>query len=263
MMFDFLKRRRAGKSTYESADVMLMHKKMNFAATEAYKLLRTNLTFMLPDTGKCRIIGVTSSIRSEGKSTTSINLSYTLAETGKRVLVIDGDLRLPSVAKKLELSVEEGLSNLLVGMGTKESLIVRMSELPCWHVLPSGHIPPDPVERLGSAEMKALIEELSGDYDFIVIDLPPVNIVSDALAVAELIDGMLVVVRDDYSTRRELHKCIKQLELSSVRVLGFVVTSLHGERSLYSKYKSRYYRSRYYKHYGDREADTNEEESNN
>ena len=85
----------------------MMHKKLSFAATEAYKLLRTNLMFTIPGDKKCRVIGITSATRGEGKSTTAINLSYVLAEAGKRTLIIDADLRLPTIAKKLDIKVEE------------------------------------------------------------------------------------------------------------------------------------------------------------
>ena len=248
MKLNFFNRKKRADSSLadESREAMLMHKKMNFAAAESYKLLRTDLMFALPDTGRCRIIGVTSSVRNEGKSTTSLNLSYTLAETGKRVLLVDADLRLPSIAAKLDIPGTPGLSNLLVGMGDVESSVRSASDLDTWHILPSGHIPPNPVERLGSQQMAELIARLSESYDFIVIDLPPVNIVSDALAVSPLIDGMIVVVRDGFSERRELHKCIKHLELSNVKVLGFVMTSSEDRNSFYSKYKS----NRYYKDSG-------------
>ena len=96
----------------------LLCDELSFAAAESYKLLRTNLLFALPDQ-ECRIIGVTSSIRGEGKSTTAVNLAYTLAQTGKKVLLIDGDMRLPTIAQKLDLAATPGLSNLLAGLNTE------------------------------------------------------------------------------------------------------------------------------------------------
>ena len=223
----------------------MLHKKLSFAATEAYKLLRTNLNFTLPDEQKCRVVGVTSSIRGEGKSTTAANLSYTLAETGKRVLLIDADLRLPSIAKKLGIRSAPGLSNVLAGVEKEDDALFRSEEQDNWVILPSGDIPPNPTEMLASSQMKQLVERLSASYDFIVIDLPPVNIVSDALVTSEVLDGMIVVVRENYSGRRELQNCMRQLKLSGVKLLGFVMTTAASGPSSYGKY-------RYYKRYGHR-----------
>ena len=221
----------------------LLHKKLNFAATEAYKLLRTNLMFTLPDAKACRVVGITSPTREEGKSTTAINLSYALAETGKRVLLIDADLRLPTVAKKMDIKSAPGLSNVLVGAESEQNAVWISDEAENWNIIPSGDIPPNPTEMLASAQMKQLIERLSVSYDFIILDLPPVNIVSDALAVSEILDGMIVVVRENYSGRRELQSCMRQLKLSGVKILGFVMIATSEDNSPYKKY-------RYYKKYG-------------
>lgn len=235
-MFEFLKRRKKK----ETAPVeTLLHKELGFAATEAYKLLRINLLFSLPDNGKCRVVGVTSSIRGEGKSTTSINISYALAMLGKRVLLLDGDLRLPSVATKLGIPGEPGLSEMVIKLGGKHNHVRVMPENDNWHVLAAGSIPPNPSEMLASCEMKEIIGELSADYDFIIVDLPPVNIVSDALIASEYLDGVIVVVRQDYSKRREVTKCVKQLELAGAKMLGFVMGAVSESRAKYKK-KSEY-----------------------
>ena len=217
---------------------------LDFAATEAYKLLRTNLLFTLPGNDKCHVVGITSSVRGEGKSTTAINLSYALAATGKRVLLIDGDLRLPTIAKKLKIASATGLSNVLLDPNELSSALRAMPNSPNWHILTSGRIPPNPTELLGSAQMARLVELLSENYDYIILDLPPVNIVSDALVAAPLLDGIIVVVRENFSTRREVSRCEKQLALSGVKVLGFVMS---GVDSGHARYKYRY---RYKKKYG-------------
>jgi capsular exopolysaccharide synthesis family protein len=223
-------------TTKDSDAGTLLHKKLSFAATEAYKLLRTNLKFTLADVEGCRIVGVTSSIRGEGKSTTAVNLSYTLAEMGKRVLLIDGDLRLPSIAKKLEIKATPGLSNLLAEDDMNTDAITHSPLLDNWHILPAGDIPPNPTEMLGSAQMEKLMAKLSQEYDYIVIDLPPVNIVSDALVISNQLSGMIVVVRENYSQRRDINSCMKQLELSDVRVLGYVMNVKGQENKLYARY---------------------------
>ena len=249
--------KRSKRKSVETVGKTLLHNKLNFAATEAYKLLRTNVIFTMPDNGKCHVVGVTSSIRGEGKSTTATNLSYALAETGKKVLLVDADLRLPSIAKKLEIASKPGLSNLVAGMSGDEA-IVKWEGLENWHILPSGDIPPNPTEMLGSPQMAKIIEKYSEVYDFIILDLPPVNIVSDALIVSPLVDGMIVVVREDYSERRALMHCTKLLEMSNAKVLGFVMNVSREDSVGYSKYKrykyykyySRYYKHGYYGHYG-------------
>ena len=224
-----------------------LHKNLAFTATEQYKLLRTNLDFTVPVGTKCPIVGVTSSMRGEGKSTTAVNLSYVLAEKGSKVLLIDGDLRIPSIAKKMGVSGTPGLTDLL--MGKEIQLEDFKSELmPTWYILPSGEIPPNPSELLGSKRMEAALETLRNTFDYIVIDLPPVNIVSDALSIANLITGMIVVIREDYTEKKELEHCFRQLKLSNVNVLGCVMNEAKSGGGSYGKYRRyRYYR--YYRYY--------------
>ncbi len=221
-----------------------LHKNLEFTATEQYKLLRTNLNFTLPTDVKCPIIGITSSTRGEGKSTTAVNLSYVLAENGSKVLLIDGDLRIPSVAKKMRISGSPGVTDMLMGndvsMSEFQSLLLEN-----WYILPSGNIPPNPSELLGSSRMATVLESLKEIFDYIVIDLPPVNIVSDAVSISSLITGMIVVIRENYTEKKELERCFRQLKLSNVKVLGCVMNESDNGRKYYGKYK----RYKYYKYY--------------
>lgn len=214
---------------------------LSFTAAEAYKALRANLMFALPNENTCRIVGVTSSIRNEGKSTTSINLSYTLAETGKRVLLIDADMRLPSVAKKLNATQRPGLSNLLANLCSEDEATHSSHFFDNWQIMPAGDIPPNPSELLGSEQMGKMLRSISEKYDFIVIDLPPVDIVSDALVISQWIDGIIVVVRANYTDRRSLGECMRQLGVLGSKVLGFNVTGVEEEHKSYGKYGKRYY----------------------
>jgi len=220
-----------------------LHKNLEFSATEQYKLLRTNLNFTLPADQKCAIVGVTSSMRGEGKSTTAINLSYVLAESGKRVLLIDGDLRIPSIAKKMNIKSSPGLTNLLMGYETQRFGDFKSSLLDNWYIMPSGELPPNPSELLGSRRMELALKTLAENFDYIIIDLPPVNLVSDALAISSFITGMVVVVRQDYTEKKELEQCFRQLSLSNVKVLGCVLNESKDGKGSYSKYK------KYYKYY--------------
>ena len=221
-----------------------LHRNLSFTATEQYKLLRANLEFTLPQDEKCHVVGVTSSTRGEGKSTTAINLSYVLAEKGSRVLLIDGDLRIPSVAKKMGIASTPGLTNLLIKKASNVD-IFKTDVLDTWYVLPAGDIPPNPSELLGSARMEELLASLKQKFDYIVVDLPPVNLVSDAVAISKFISGMIVVIREEYTEKKELTHCMRQLSLSNVNVLGCVMNETDSGRSYYGQYKkySYYYQS--------------------
>ncbi len=221
-----------------------LHKNLEFTAKEQYKLLRTNLSFTLPEDEKCPVIGVTSSMRGEGKSTTSINLSYVLAESGKKVLVIDGDLRIPSIAKKMNIEATPGLTDILKG-GINALTEFNFQSYNNWYIMPAGVLPPNPSELLGSQRMGNLIERLREIFDYIIIDLPPVNLVSDALAISQFISGMIVVIREEYTEKKELENCIRQLKLSNVKVLGCVMNETNVGKRYYSRYKYK----RYYKYY--------------
>ena len=257
------KRKKHGKRSIFSVseNQKTLHKNLQFTATEQYKLLRTNLSFSLPENEGCNIIGVTSSMRGEGKSTTAVNLAYVLAESGKKVLLVDGDLRIPTVAKKLEMETSYGLTDLLRREVPLQLEKLKSTHHDNWYILPSGMLPPNPSELLGSKRMGDALKELSEHFDYIVLDLPPVNLVSDALAVSKYITGMIVVVRQEYTEKKELDNCIRQLRLSNVNVLGCVMNNATDDRAYYSKYRykrySRYskYDSKYYRTYEDSDSD--------
>lgn len=215
---------------------------LNFAAAEAYKLLRTNLQFSMPEKA-CRIVGVTSSIRGEGKSTTSINLAYTLAQSGKRVLLIDADMRLPSVASKLEIAGKPGLSNLLAGLNEEKSCMKPSGRFENWFIMPAGDIPPNPSELLGSERMHSLLERYEKYFDYVVIDLPPIGVVTDALVLSQWMDGLILAVRQNYTERKALADTMYQIKKIGSKFLGFVMTDAavgEGSYKHYSKYGKKY-----------------------
>lgn len=195
---------------------------MNFTVTEAYKLLRTNLMFSFADEGRGRAIGITSAVQGEGKSSSSCNTAYALAESGAKVLLLDGDLRRPTVASKLGIARTPGLTNLLVSRWDYREVVQHCAAAPKLDIIASGDIPPNPSELLSSDRMAQVIEELTKVYDYIIIDLPPVTVVSDASAVSRVLDGIVMVVRKGVSDRKMLAEAMRQLELVNVRVLGFV-----------------------------------------
>ncbi|MCD8023461.1 MAG: CpsD/CapB family tyrosine-protein kinase, partial [Lachnospiraceae bacterium] len=213
---------------------------LSFASSEAYKLLRENITFCLPDKG-CRVIGVTSSIRSEGKTTTSINLAYNLALTNKKVCLIDCDFRLPAVAKSLNMRKKPGMTNFLAGNSHGEGIMQAYSSGQTnFYVIAAGDIPPNPSELLGSLHMKETLQIIGKSFDYIVLDLPPVGIVSDALTVSKILDGMLFVVREDFYDRKLLSESIRTLEGVNVKLLGMVITHSTSQKKEYSHYKYKY-----------------------
>lgn len=209
---------------------------LSFGASEAYKLLRTNIQFALPDEQKCRIVGITSSCSGEGKSTTAVNLSYMLAQAGERVLLVEADMRLPTLARRLNLQPVPGLSNVLAGLLNAFDTIQKSELHENLEFISAGDLPPNPSELLGAKRMKTLMEVLSSNYDFIIMDLPPVTEVVDAVVASKLTDGMVVVVRQSYANRRALAETMQQLKYAEAKVLGFVMTC--SELQTKGKYKA-------------------------
>lgn len=241
------KRRHKSFMSGNNENKKTLHKNLEFTATEQYKLIRANLDFTLPEDEKCPVIGVTSPMRGEGKSTTAVNLSYVFAEKGSKVLLIDADLRIPSIAKKLDIESFPGLADLLRGKGARISEF-QSHLLSNWFVLPSGDIPPNPSELLGSSRMENILNQLREIFDYIIIDLPPVNLVSDAISISSLISGMIVVIREEYTEKKELERCFRQLKLSNVNILGCVMNEAKSGSGSYGKYKKyKYYK--YYRYY--------------
>lgn len=216
---------------------------LSFAGTEAYKLLRTNVALTLPKKEGCRLLGVTSTFAAEGKSTTSVNLAYEMAQDGRSVLLLEGDMRRPSVATRLGLPITPGLSNLLVGQCTVNEAVQKSPLCDNFYVLTAGDLPPNPSELLNSEQMELAVASLAKAFDYIIFDLPPVSAVADALIITKLVHSVIIVVRRGYCRRQALQKTLRQMELVQAKVLGVVMT--HGE--VHSKdYKKYGYYSGYY-----------------
>lgn len=213
---------------------------MDFATREAFNLLRTNLMFSFADDDNARIIGVTSSTPGEGKSYVACNLALSFAETGKRVLLLEGDLRLPTVAKKLSVRKSPGVSNVLTNSINDISDVLQRNVLGSLDVITAGDIPPNPTTLLGSRRMQKFIGLLAKSYDYIVLDLPPVAAVSDALIVKDLVSGFVLVVRHDRSDKSDVKEALRQMKLTNARILGFVYNGSTSNSGSYSK-KSHYY----------------------
>ena len=215
---------------------------LSFAAREAFKRLRTNLALGFPEEEEaCRLIGVTSPQPSDGKSTISVNLAYSLAELGKKVLLIDADMRRSTLHEKLRVDKEPGLSELLRNSNDIHATLKKYeggSET-SFDILTSGSTPGNPSELLNSKRMGTLLSTLAKSYAYIIVDLPPIGAVVDAVSLAGRLDGMLIVVRENTCPRSLLDECMRQLEYADVRILGFVVNGAmegSGKKYQYGKY---------------------------
>lgn len=225
----------------------LLSAKDDFFLTEAYKTLRTNVMFSLTGEGACKVITVTSSLQSEGKSITACNLGLSFAAADKRVLIIDCDMRKPKIARLLQLNAPNGLSNVLMEPQLLNDSVLQYQETKM-HVLLAGNIPPNPSELLGSKRMEKLLEELKRHYDYIILDSPPINMVTDAVILANQTDGVLFVVRAGHAERGGVMHAVDQLEYAHAKILGFVLNGVTVEGGGYGKY-SRYGYGKY-KRYG-------------
>lgn len=209
-------------------------------AAEAYRNLRLNLTFMSTEEDPVRTILFSSPGPSEGKSTTAINFAVMLAQQGQRVLVIDADLRRPSLHRALDVLREPGLTNLLIGDAQPRETI-RPNVLPNLDFLPAGPFPPNPSELLNSKAMGRLLEELEGRYDQIVIDSPPVLAVTDAAVLAVHTDGAVLVLRSGETEQRTAERSVEQLRRLGVRVFGAVLNEVSASAPDESYYLQYYY----------------------
>lgn len=216
----------------------LLSSRSNFYVREAYKTLRTNVTFSVTGEDGAKVIIVTSAVQGEGKSMTSCNLAISFAMSEKRVLLIDCDMRRPKLAQLFSLNAPFGLSNVLVDPSfEKESILpTRINGL---DVLLAGDIPPNPSELLGSNRMRALLERARKKYDFIILDTPPVNLVTDAVVLAPMTDGVLFVVRSYISERGPVLRALEQMDLVQAKLLGFVFNDAERTRKRYGRYNSK------------------------
>ena len=224
----------------------LLNKNMPFDITEAYKATRTNIMFSLKNTDECKKIIVSSANPGEGKSTTCANLAIAFAQMGDRVIIIDADMRKPRVHKYFEIKNKKGLSNVLGGFESLSNCIVHKEELGL-DVIPAGNIPPNPAELIASGVMDALLETISGKYDYVFIDTPPINVVTDASILSKKVSGVVLVVRHNITNKEAVERSVKTLEFAGAKLLGFVLNSV--ERKVYEgRYTYRSYRR--YKRYG-------------
>lgn len=189
--------------------------------SEAYRTLRTNIQFSSFD-NELKSILVTSSGPAEGKSTTIGNIAFAMAQAGKKVLLIDCDLRKPSIHKKFSISNKVGLSDYLVGEAAYEEVVVKYKDN--LNIIPSGTIPPNPAEMISSNKMKAFVEKCKEDYDCVLVDAPPVIAATDAQILSTFIDGVLLVVASAQTDKDAAVKAKELLLNVKANIIGVVLT---------------------------------------
>ncbi|PPG35696.1 chromosome partitioning protein [Pseudoclavibacter sp. RFBG4] len=203
---------------------LIVHEEPKSPKAESYRALRTNLRFMDIENTRHSFV-ITSSLPSEGKSTTSANIAIALAEQGAKVVLVDGDLRKPKVATTMGVDGSVGLTDLLSGRAEPKDVLQRWGRGRLY-VLPAGRIPPNPSELLGSHTMQQVHDQLLAEHDYVIIDAPPLLLVTDGAVLSELAHGTLLVVASGQTPRSALAGAVAQLEGIGSEVSGIVVTKV-------------------------------------
>jgi len=205
---------------------------------EAYKMVRANLLFALADT-KNNIIAISSAEPNAGKSTISANIGIAMALTGAKVLIVDGDMRRPTMHKFFQIQNRTGLSELLGGSLQFEDLVRRGIHLSNLDILTSGRIPANPSELLGTARMSYFLEKWAGEYDYVFIDTPPVNVVADSFSLLNKAAGLLLIVRQKQSRYDQLNRAVESVTSWDAKVLGIVVSDVNWKQNphYYGRYR--------------------------
>ena len=239
----FRKKRLTAPQTQAAAKQRMLTPSSPFAIREAYNSIRAKLLF----TGrgeKCPVFAVTSAMMHDGKTTNAVNLAISIASTAKRVLLIDGDMRKPTVHRYFSLENKNGLSEILAGLTNEVK--IRKTDVENLHVLTSGQIPPNPAELFASKQMENLLSYVKDFFDYVIIDTPPVNLVSDAAILAEKITGYVFVVLSGKNHFYELTYALDTVQQMNGNVVGIVLNDATGRSgNHYGGYRSSYYSKNY------------------
>ncbi len=217
-------------------DLVVVHEPRSPAA-EAFRALRTAILFSTPEAAP-KVIALTSAGPGEGKTVSSVNLAACLAESGARVLLLDLDLRRPACHRTLGLANERGLSSFLSGQAEFDA-VVQVLDAPRLSFVAAGPPPPNPAEMVGSTRMRETLERLRGEYDFVILDSPPVLPVTDAVVLGREADGVVLVVRGHETPRELVRRARDQLLQANVHILGAVVNNVDlrwGDHYFYGRY---------------------------
>lgn len=213
--------------------MFIVEKEPKSMAAESYRILRTNIEYSSFDT-KYKAIVITSSEPEEGKSTTAGNLALCMAQGDKKVMLIDCDLRKPSLHKKFKVSNLLGLSDVIVGKADLAIATHRYNKN--LFLLPSGKIPPNPSEMLSSKVMSYLLESLKETFDYIILDTPPLKVVTDSQILSTKADGTILVVRAERTKRDAVKSAVDLLKNVNANIIGIVLNGIDASRNKYDYY---------------------------
>lgn len=211
--------------------MFIVEKDPNSVISEQYKKLRTNIEYSSYD-NELKIIAVTSAILGEGKSTSSGNLAFSLCQNNKKVLLIDCDLRKPTIHKKFNISNECGISEMIVQKKLRDECIQKYNDN--LDILTSGKIPPNPSEMIGMKKFSNIINSFRENYDYIILDTPPILIVSEASILATYADGVILVVREGTAKKQEIIKAKNLLVNMRAKIIGAVLNDCKYNKSDYN-----------------------------
>lgn len=220
-------------------EVRITRQELDYSSNESYKSLRTNLLFCGEDK---KVIAITSCTPNEGKSTVSLNLALSLADSGKKVLFIDADLRKSVLTGRTDVTEDiKGLSSLLSHQETVEDIIYA-TNYPNFHIIYAGQVPPNPAELLGGKYFKRFLQAVRKVYDYVIIDTPPLGSVIDSAVIADECDGAIIVLESGVISYRFAQKVKNQLMKSECPILGVILNKVDmSKQGYYGKYYGKYY----------------------
>ena len=220
----------------------------DYRLTEGLNQLKTNLAFCGKD---IKVIIITSSVPNEGKSSVAFDLSKTMAEGGKKILMVDADLRKSVLAAKYHIQgIDKGLSHYLTGQAEIEDIIYE-TQPHTSYLSVAGPLSPDPTSLLDSDQFQKFIDKVREDYDYVIIDAPPLGVVIDAVIIGKYCDGAVLVIEQGVIKRKVVQDGIKQLKRGEVRILGAVLNKVDERIGAYGAYDYKYS----YSYYGDSDAE--------
>lgn len=213
-----------------------------FIVKEAYNAIRTNLLFSQQGE-KCPVFVITSPTANNGKSINAINMAISFAQMGKRTLLIDADMRNPTVHRMFSIPVKNGLSEILAGL--TDNITVSKTDVENLSVLTAGKIPPNPTELLSSSRMDKLLDFVKAHYDCVFIDTPPVNLVTDSTSFSSKATGYILVIKSVTTDIQEVKITVNTLQHIQANIVGFVLNDISAKNKRYSLYYKKGYRSKY------------------